>query len=132
MKSTKPQPIIDYKISREITVVTDFIGLHKWEDCPYEEVSFLRSPHRHRFYVRATLPVNHNERDREFFMVQKDLIRYTALLANPLSIPEGTGMSCESMASTLCKWFMREYELPWVKVSVSEDDENSATIKYEI
>lgn len=65
---------------RWIKVKTEFRGIHCWPECPYEEVAFLRDPHRHTFKVEVKIEVEHNDRGIEFFMFQHDVDREIAKL----------------------------------------------------
>lgn len=38
-----------------IIIRTSFEALHHWPDCPFEDVDFLRSPHRHIFHVEVKI-----------------------------------------------------------------------------
>lgn len=102
-----------------IIVKSQFTALHAWENCPHEEVSFLRNPHRHIFYVEIKAPVKHNDRELEFFMVKKELDTFLQ------SYPENIrSMSCEMICEDILKYF--EY-ITYVKVM--EDNENGAEIE---
>lgn len=106
-----------------IRVVAEFRAQHRWLNCPFEQVAFLRNWHRHVFKVALELWVSHDDRDEEFFMVQSQLLERLAKW-------EGAqlDMSCEMMAMQLTTAFLDRGHL--VKsVTVSEDGENSATIQ---
>ena len=55
-------------MNRHIYIQTQFTGYHRWDDAP-DCVAFLRNTHRHVFHVKVTVPVQHNDRAIEFFMM---------------------------------------------------------------
>lgn len=110
-------------IKKYITVNLTQEGFHSYDNAP-EEVAFLRVRHRHLFYVSLTIQVFHNERELEFFMVKKALMSGMASLFS-------CNLSCEGYAEEILNWALvcygkeREYQ-----VSVSEDNENGSSVKY--
>lgn len=109
---------------RYITVRTQFIGFHKYENAP-EKVAFLKNRHRHRFEVEATLQVFHEDRELEFFTVQdildREIIPYMVLQDNP--------GSCEQMAEFIAEGLINTYgENRKIQVVVSEDGENDGSV----
>ena len=106
-----------------IVVRTQFEGFHCWPDAP-EEVKFLRFPHRHLFKVACHFTVKHNDRDLEFFIVQKAIKEKINLLV--AKAPDNA--SCETMARFLLNSLLEE-QYPVFKVTVSEDGENDAVVE---
>lgn len=96
-----------------------FEGIHCWPDCPFDEVSYLRSPHRHVFYIRAHKNVFHDDRDIEFIMLKHEIERYLKT-----QYPDGQlgAKSCEMLGREL----MERFDL--CQIDVSEDNENGAII----
>lgn len=107
------------KLKKSICVTTQFVGFHKWDKAP-KIVSWLRNFHRHIFYVKAYFEVSHNDRDLEFFMVQRALDKFMA--KNIYLADVG---SCESVAETI----LEEFKPQAYKVEVWEDKENGAIIE---
>lgn len=106
-----------------IFVTTTFEGLHRWPHAP-KQVSFLASPHRHTFHVKAWLRVDHDDRDLEFFMVKAKLDGW--LYAYPYDL--GT-RSCETIARDLRERLVAEYgDDRDPIVEVSEDGQNGALV----
>jgi len=101
-------------LRRQIIVTTEWVGFHSWDDAP-DEVSFLRNKHRHKFNCRVALPVSHNDRDKEFFMVKRGLDEFVA----DFSVFND---SCEGYAEML----LEEFDADWVEVF--EDGENGARV----
>lgn len=108
--------------STSILVRNSFTALHRWKDCPHEEVAFLREWHRHVFKVRTAFSVKHNNRDLEFFLVQKKV-------QNILDQWEGRmlDMSCEMFADAIVQELLMD-GLPVCFCAVSEDGENEASL----
>lgn len=97
-----------------------FEGFHRWETAPTHR-QYLRSRHRHLFYVRAEIQVFENDREIEFhdfIDFCKEHLNDVPYLAN----------SCEHMAHHLLDAIIKKHPDRWVKVSVSEDNEVGATV----
>jgi len=117
-----------------ISVQTQFVGLHNWSKCPIEEVRFLQYPHRHIFYVTATLPVAHDDRQLEFFMVKEQLdeIIHAKFFMGNNGMYELGSKSCEMIADIIVDELHRlDPKLLWIRVTVSEDNENNAGVMWE-
>lgn len=104
-----------------VVVNIEIEGLHKWENCPFEDVAFLRDKHRHNFRIRCEKKVSHEDRDIEIILLKRKIISY---LTNKYGTPaQFGGMSCESIAVELLKNFD-------LKVcEVLEDGENGAIVE---
>ena len=89
------------------------------------DVSFLGMPHRHIFHFKVGIQVFHNDRDIEF-------IQFKRWLENLYK--EGTLQltfkSCEMISDDLYKQIASRYTGRAIEISVSEDNENGATICY--
>lgn len=96
-----------------------FEGIHCWPNCPFEEVKYLRDPHRHIFHIKAHKQVFHDDRDVEFIMLKHGIEEYLKV-RYPGGQMEAT--SCEILARDLIDWF------DLVEVGVSEDGENGAIV----
>jgi hypothetical protein len=117
--------------SSHITVKNSFIGIHKWSGCPHEEVSFLKTVHRHVFHVHTKLPVNHDDRDLEFFMVQREVYGIIRKLYGFETVHLLGDRSCEMIAKEIVKELQTEYPyIECIRVIVSEDGENSASVTW--
>lgn len=108
----------------KIWVTHRFPAYHRWKEAP-GEVKFLRNSHRHMFHVKLTIGVNHDDRDLEFFMLQKNLEMFClATLKNQSDIG-----SCEMIAERISLWARLEYpKRSFYQVEVSEDGENGAIV----
>lgn len=116
-----------------ICVQTQFKGMHFWPDAP-EAVSFLRDRHRHIFHVKATIPVSHDDRQLEFFMVKDNIDEFisTNFYLAPrefLAFANLENMSCEMMATEILLFLKRVYDIKGIKIEVAEDNENSAIVE---
>lgn len=107
----------------EIVVSTSFIGYHRWKKAP-KETDFLRSMHRHKFFVKLTVSVNHNDREIEFFDIQDKLNKYIQLhFENKKDIG-----SCEMIGSKILTYIESLYPNRIMSILISEDNENGAII----
>lgn len=97
---------------------------HSWDGCPFDEVYYLRSPHRHLFHVKAYKLVTHADRDVEFIMLKHHIVEYLRIKywkpSQHLHVLGGT--SCEMLATELCEAFNLS------RCEVSEDLENGAIV----
>jgi len=106
-----------------LQIKAGFVAYHYWNNAP-KEVAFLRSPHRHLFSVICMLPVLGDNRELEFFMIQRDLIRY---LRHKYEL-KTFGKSCEIFAKEIKKYLDAKYKRP-CSVGVYEDGENGAIVQ---
>lgn len=101
-------------------------GTHNWPNCPFEDVAYLRDPHRHIFHIKAFTRVSHEDRDVEFIRLKHQIHKY--LIAHYWGKWDGSAlyefgsMSCEMIAKEL----IAEFELSCCEVS--EDNENGARV----
>jgi len=109
-----------------INIKWNWEGLHYWKDAPIG-VDFLRKPHRHIFYAEAKIPVTHNDRQLEFFMVKDALKEETVRLFPETDMK---GISCEMIAECFIKFLETVYGIrKGIIVSIYEDNENGATVE---
>jgi hypothetical protein len=100
-----------------IVVSAQFAAFHLWRDAP-AEVAFLRNKHRHLFQVKAWVEVGHDDREKEFFIIQRKLEAYLYDYEN--FDFEDIG-SCEMVARKLAM-----FHDDCIRVEVFEDGENGA------
>ena len=131
----KRQRIKD-KAMRTIFVRFQKEGIHKYPAAATDpnlatgdeyDVSFLATPHRHIFHFEVTIEVFHNDRDIEF-------IQFKRWLENQYSqsILKLNYKSCEMISDDLYEVIATRYPDRTIKITVSEDNENGATIHYNI
>jgi hypothetical protein len=117
-------------IGRSIWVTFQKEGIHCYPDAAtnpdLEDVSFLAHPHRHIFHFRVEVPVEHNDRDIEFIQFK----RWCEAQYDDGTL-ELNHKSCEMLAQELGENILETYNVSWVNVMVSEDDENGATVVME-
>ena len=122
------------KAKRMIWVTFQKEGIHRYPAASTDpklacgdeyDVSFLGMPHRHIFHFKVGIQVFHNDRDIEF-------IQFKRWLENLYK--EGTlelnFKSCEMISDDLYDQIASRYTGRNVEISVSEDNENGATICY--
>lgn len=116
-------------IKRWIWVRFQKEGIHKYPaaatDPKLASVSFLGNEHRHIFHFEVKIAVEHNDRDIEFIMFKRELEGlYTG---GELQL---NYKSCEMMAEDLAEYIVSKYKGRDLIISVSEDNENGATLEF--
>lgn len=106
----------------KIIVKTQFEDYHKWSKAP-KEVAFLRSIHRHIFFVEIETEVTHDDRELEFFMVKKVLDEAIERFIKPMP----PSKSCEQMALKLRGLLTVEYNRDFI-VRIFEDNQNGVEV----
>lgn len=107
-------------------------GIHRWKDCPFDEVFFLRDFHRHLFHIKAYKTVTHSDRDVEFIMLKREIQDYLATMytvqwgktitAQDRPLHLFGDRSCEMIAKDLIEKFGLS------QCEVNEDGENGAIV----
>lgn len=99
-------------------------GVHRWKDCPYDDMSFLRDWHRHIFHFVVELEVEELDRDLEFIKVKRELQRFVrTMLSDPVE------WSCETIADLTARDILKRYgDHRFVAVMVLEDGENGGRV----
>ena len=122
------------KALRTIFVRFQKEGIHKYPAAATDpslatgdeyDVSFLATPHRHIFHFEVSIEVFHNDRDIEFIQFKRWLEKqyYQGIL-------ELNYKSCEMISDDLYEVIATRYPDRNIIISVSEDNENGATISY--
>ena len=115
----------------EVYCTLQIEGVHNWPTCPFDEVSYLRVPHRHMFHIKAHKEVTHSDRDVEFIMLKGKVQTYIMEkygISKPLEGCYGPNvcvfgaMSCEMIAEEL----INKFDLS--RCEVNEDNENGAIV----
>jgi hypothetical protein len=123
------------KSDTKIWVTFQKEGLHKYPaalDDPNlatggaDDVSFLGYIHRHIFHFKVAIQVFHDDRDIEFIQFKRWLESLYADGTLQLDYK-----SCEMICDDLANTINNKYPNRNIELTVSEDGENGATIKYE-
>lgn len=93
----------------------------------WDDVSFLGVPHRHIFHFNVSIEVEHNDRDIEFIQLKRWIDRLYSQGTLELDYK-----SCEMMAEDLAQEITKRYPGRNFKVTVSEDNENGATLTFKV
>jgi hypothetical protein len=96
-------------------------GVHCYPSAP-ADVAYLRDSHRHLFKFKATLGVEHDNRDIEFHQVQNKCIDFCK---------DKMGLdykSCEMMAREVLTFLEGIHSKRYLEVEVSEDGECGAIV----
>src|SRR5882672_2854906 len=80
-----------------------FEGIHCWPACPFEEVSYLRDPHRHIFHITAYKEVCHDDRDVEFIMLKHGIEQFL-----DIKYPPAQPNLCAQLGATSCEMLARQ------------------------
>ena len=88
------------------------------------DVSFLGTPHRHIFHFKVYIEVFHDDRDIEFIQFKRWL---ESLYQGTLEL---NYKSCEMISDDLYEVIASRYPGRDIEITVSEDGENGATIRY--
>lgn len=112
-------------MEKRIIVKLNIEGLHQWQDCPIEEVVYLKHIHRHMFYVRLEKKVTHNDRDIEIIELKHNILNYLRLkyYSDDARTHCFKNMSCEMIAEEILETFNAD------SVEVLEDNENGAIVR---
>ena len=115
--------IVEYK--KEVFCSLRIDGIHRWDNCPIEEVDFLRYDHRHMFGIKCYAVVNHSDRDIEFIELKHNVLDY--LKDKYYDEVQRThyfgSKSCEMIAEEL----INEFNLS--SCEVNEDGENGSIVR---
>lgn len=96
----------------------------------WDDVSFLGVPHRHIFHFRVEIQVFHDDRDIEFIQFKRWLERLYQPLDSNSSVLELDHKSCEMIAEELAQVITSKYPGRNMTITVSEDNENGATLDF--
>jgi len=129
----KRQRIREYA-KRMIFVTFTKEGIHRYPEAETDpalktndeyDVSFLGFPHRHIFHFKVGIEVYHNNRVIEFIQFK----RWIENLYKE-NILQLDFKSCEMISDDLFDQIATKYPNRNVEITVSEDNENGATIYY--
>ena len=113
---------------RYIWVTFQREGIHKFPaaatDANLADVAFLANEHRHIFHFNISIEVFHNDRDIEFIQFKRWL---ESLYQGTLEL---NYKSCEMISDDLYQSIASRYPGRDIEITVSEDGENGATIRY--
>lgn len=112
----------------------DIEGTHQWSNCPFPDVEYLKTEHRHLFKFVVTLSVTHTDRDIEFIRLGHELKKQlvSKFWDENMSLCRFGTLSCEDIGSILLEYIINTYGSNRnITIDVSEDGENGGVIKYE-
>lgn len=113
-------------LAKYVFCQTRFEWFHRWPDAP-EEVSFLRTLHRHEFHLKLSVSVSHDDREVEFILLK----RWVEAEVIPAIRLMWDFKSCEMICEKVAEMTFDKWEgVSKVTVEVSEDGENGATVTY--
>lgn len=111
------------KAGVKVVVNLEVEGIHCWPECPFDDVSFLKNPHRHIFKIRVTKTVDHNDRDVEIILLKRKIhkIIVSSFPSEDSAVQFGR-MSCEDIA----EFILNNVNVDMVEVL--EDGENGGLV----
>jgi hypothetical protein len=113
-------------MNKSIWVTFQKEGIHCYPDAnKLLGVEFLQHPHRHIFHFRVEIEVFHDDRDIEFILFKRELENLYEDQTLELNY-----QSCEMLADGLADYILDHYPDRELVISVSEDNENGATCRY--
>lgn len=114
-------------VKTEVYCTVQIEGLHCWPSCPFEEVRYLRDPHRHVFHIKAYKHATHLDRDTEFIILKHNVLAYLKekYYNESKRMCDFGSMSCEMISRELV------YKFNLSRCVVDEDGENGAIITVE-
>ena len=91
----------------------------------FPEVAFLADRHRHMFHFTVACKVHHDDRDKEFIMLKRDVLAYLQdnYYAESTRTCEFGPRSCEMLGREI----LERFDAEWVEVW--EDMENGARVE---
>jgi len=111
----------------KIVVNLEIEGLHRWPDANSKipKVGYLSDSHRHIFKIECKKIVNDNDRQVEFIMFKREILKYLEkkYYDKKYEMSNFGRMSCEDIATEL----MLKYDLNYCRVM--EDGENGAEVE---
>ena len=121
---------VSNRAKRMIWVTFQREGIHCYPQAATDpnlaDVSFLANPHRHIFHFNVAIQVFHNDRDIEFIQFKRWL---ESLYQGTLDL---NNKSCEMISDELYQIIALRYPNRDIEISVSEDNENGAVIRYNL
>ena len=110
-------------MKKVVGIKTSIEGFHAFEKAVEvfgPEIDFLALRHRHNFGITLEVEVCHNERDKEFILLKREVEQYFERCYGKPA--EFKNMSCEAIAERLMRTFGA------TMVQVDEDGENYAKL----
>lgn len=105
-------------MNTEVIATVRHAGFHRWPECPFEEVRYLKNFHRHEFHIKVWKPVSHTDREVEIIMLKRSVQEF---LSTTFGSDFGRN-SCEDIATILVEKFQLS------QCEVLEDGENGAHV----
>ena len=116
-------------ISKMVYITFRKEGIHKYPEASYEKslesVKFLGLEHRHLFYFKIWISVDHLNRDIEFIQFKRWLL---SLYSENILVMND--QSCEMMAEQLYHMINLKYPNRTVFIDISEDNENGCYMQW--
>lgn len=112
-----------------VEIKTNFEAIHNWPECPYEDVSYLRYPHRHKIYITVKIETT-ADRQIEFFMLKNEVDQIIDNLYTEKRLKQLGRKSMEEISSDIIKQLRMIYKCS-IEVSASEDNQVRGIVQFE-
>lgn len=117
-------------IKKYVEIITDFQGIHNWPECPIDDVSFLKYPHRHKIIVIVKIETS-EDRQIEFFMLKNMIDDIIDKLFGVERTKQLGRMSMEEISYKIICQLQEAYPNAGMIVSASEDGHVRGIVEYE-
>ncbi len=115
-------------IKQYVEIETDFQAIHNWPECPFDEVSFLKHPHRHKIIVTVKIGTA-GDRQIEFYMLKNKVDNIINIIFGPEMTKMLGRMSMEELSLKILNELKRNYDC-FIEVSASEDGQARGIVQY--
>lgn len=113
-----------------IEVQTDFEAIHNWPECPFNDVSFLKYPHRHKIFIVVKIQTG-KDREQEFFRFKWHVDSIIEDLFGKERIKLLGRRSMEEISNMILNILLQHYKKCNITVSASEDNQVRGIVEYE-
>ena len=115
-------------IKQYVEIETDFQAIHNWPECPFDEVSFLKHPHRHKLIVTVKVETA-KDRQIEFYILKNKVDKIINTIFGIEMTKKLGRMSMEELSFKILDELKRDYDC-FMEVSVSEDGQARGIVEY--
>ena len=115
-------------IRQFVEIITDFQGIHNWPECPFEEVSFLKFPHRHKITVTVKIETT-KDRQIEFFMLKDNVDDIIDKLFGKKRTKILGRKSMEEISTKILEQIKKKHDC-YIEVKSCEDGQATGIVEY--
>jgi len=115
-------------IKQYVEIETDFQAIHNWPECPFDEVNFLKHPHRHKIIVIVKIETS-KDRQIEFYMLKNKVDKIINTIFGIEMTKKLGRMSMEELSNKILDELKRDYNC-FMEISASEDGQARGIVEY--